>query len=209
MQIDFPLKIKASDAGLFEGLASTYGNVDMGRDLVERGAFTETLTKRGAEIPILWSHDQANPVGLGQLADSPEGLRIAGSLDLDTVSGREAYSRVRKRIVKGLSIGFQVPENGAAMEGGIRRLKRIELYEVSLVTLPMNTYARVTHVKSSIATVRDFEAMLRESGYSKSEATRIASHGYVKGLGMPSEPEADPLELQLAEWLREQAALRQ
>ncbi len=200
MQLDFPLEIKTNEAGLFEGLASTYGNVDMGRDVVERGAFSDTLQKRGAEIPILWSHDHANPVGLGQLSDSAEGLRIKGELDLDTTSGKEAYSRIRKRIVKGLSIGYRIPENGSVMEKDIRRLKRVDLYEVSLVAIPMNDRARVTAVKSSI---RDFEAMLREGGYSKSEATRIASCGYSKGLALPEE---DPLEAQLAEWLRERGA---
>lgn len=209
MQLDFPLEIKASEAGLFEGLASTYGTIDLGRDLVERGAFAETLAKRGAEVPILWAHDMASPVGLGQLADSAEGLRITGALDLETTSGREAYSRVRKRIVKGLSIGFMLPDGGAVMDGGVRRLKRIDLYEVSLVTLPMNTNARVTHIKSTIGSIRDFEAMLREAGYSKSESCKIALHGYTKGLSLPDEPEQDPLETQLAEWLAEQAALRQ
>src|SRR2546425_9107533 len=120
---DFSFEVKSStDSGQFEGLAATYGNVDHGFDRILAGAFTATIAKRGNELPILWAHDTANPVGLGELSDAREGLKVAGQLDMDVVSGREAYSRVKKRIVRGLSIGYQVPEGGATMENGIRVL---------------------------------------------------------------------------------------
>ena len=39
-----PLQIKKlEDSGEFVGLASTYGNVDLGGDVIERGAFTNTI----------------------------------------------------------------------------------------------------------------------------------------------------------------------
>ena len=44
----FKLEIKSiSDQGIFKGLASVYGNVDLGGDVVEPGAFARTLAHKG------------------------------------------------------------------------------------------------------------------------------------------------------------------
>ena len=56
----------------------------------------------------------------------------------------------------------------------------VELHEISIVTNPMLPIAKVTAVKS-LATEREFEAFLRDAGYSRKEATAIALHGF-KGL---------------------------
>src|SRR6266566_5269881 len=59
------LQIKSLDeAGRFVGLASTYGNVDLGGDVVEPGAFQKTITDRGGEVPLLFAHDSRQPIGL-------------------------------------------------------------------------------------------------------------------------------------------------
>ena len=122
--MDFHFECKAlTEAGQFEGLASVYGVQDLGNDVVEPGAFRETLEKRGREIPILWGHDLQNPVGLGTLTDTAAGLAIKGQLDLDVQAGREAYSRLQKHIVRGLSIGFRV-----AGEAGRRSLTACATY---------------------------------------------------------------------------------
>jgi hypothetical protein len=56
----------------------------------------------------------------------------------------------------------------------------VDLFEVSLVTFPMNDLAVVTDVKS-IRTIRDFEKALRDAGFSQREAKAIAADGF-KGL---------------------------
>lgn len=202
MELDFPLEIKAvTDKGTFTGFASVYGNTDEGGDMIEAGAFAETLKERGAERPLLWQHDMSAPIGLGQLKDSPEGLIVEGTLDLDVTAGKEAYSRLRKRIVKGLSIGYRTIKDDFA--GKVRLLKQIDLLEVSLVTLPMNRLARVTAIKS-IATIRDFETWLHEQGFSKREAAALASHGF-KGLAA-GDSEEDSAAAELAAWLASQRA---
>ena len=199
MERDFALEIKAvTEQGTFSGIASTYGNVDEGGDAIAPGAFTNSLQKRGTQRPLLWSHDMSNPVGLVDLTDSAQGLLVAGSLDLDTTVGKDAYSRLKKGIVKGLSIGYRTIAD--AMVQTTRLLKEIDLYEVSLVVVPMNAKARVTAVKSGIGTIRDFEAFLHQAGWSKSESTRLAGHGW-KGLALP---EPDPVEAELLAWLTQQ-----
>jgi hypothetical protein len=49
--------------------------------------------------------------------------------------------------------------------------------EISVVTFPANSQANVESVKS-IQTIKEFERFLRDAGFSKSEAVRIASHGF-------------------------------
>jgi HK97 family phage prohead protease len=192
--------IKAVDQeGHFEGWASTYGNKDQDNEIVERGAFTKNLQDRGPDRPLLWSHFVSKPIGVVHLKDTQEGLAVRGELDLDTQDGRDAHRRLKKKIVRGMSIGYRILKD--EFVDGARVLKELLLFEVSLVVLPANPRARITAVKS-ISSIRDFERFLHESGYSRSEASRLALHGY-KGLEL-SEP--DPQEELAAAWLAEQNA---
>jgi HK97 family phage prohead protease len=143
---DFRFDIKeVKENGEFEGLAATYGNVDHGGDVIEPGAFTKTISER-PEIPVLWSHDPREPIGLGSIEDSDKGLVIKGKLELDLPEAEKAYIRLKKKLVKGLSIGFETVKK--ARKAGVRRLQEIKLWEVSLVTFPMNDLAQVTAVKN-------------------------------------------------------------
>jgi phage head maturation protease len=55
---DFRFELKAVDAdGTFVGLAAVYGNVDLGGDSIDAGAFKRTLADRGGEIKLLWQHN--------------------------------------------------------------------------------------------------------------------------------------------------------
>jgi HK97 family phage prohead protease len=143
----FALEVKdLNDAGVFVGLASVYGNVDLQGDIVDPGAFTKSIAERGADVPILWQHDQTEPIGLGTLSDSADGLLIKGHLDLDTPQGARAYSALKKGYVKGLSIGYDVVKQ--KFDKGSRHLIDLKLYEVSTVTFPANEAANVVAVKA-------------------------------------------------------------
>lgn len=143
----FAFEIKSiDDQGKFTGIASVYGNVDLGGDLVQKGAFTKTLAERGTEVPILWQHKTAEPIGLGTLTDGPDGLMIEGQLCLDTVRGKEAYALMKAKIIKGFSIGYDTIKQ--KFEKGVRNLLELKLWEVSCVTFPMNEEALLTSVKS-------------------------------------------------------------
>ena len=143
----FAFEIKSiDDQGKFTGIASVYGNVDLGGDLVQKGAFTKTLAERGTEVPILWQHKTAEPIGLGTLTDGPDGLMIEGQLCLDTVRGKEAYALMKAKIIKGFSIGYDTIKQ--KFEKGVRNLLELKLWEVSCVTFPMNEEAVLTSVKS-------------------------------------------------------------
>lgn len=186
---DLALETKGlTDAGEFEGYASTFGNVDLGGDVVEPGAFIESVVKAKADrrtIPMLWQHDQKEPIGVwNDIAEDQKGLYVKGQLlVVDDPLARRAHAHLKAKSIGGLSIGYRVPAGGAEPDSkrrGVMRLKKVELREVSLVTMPMNLEARVTTVKSileggDMPTVREFEEFLRDAGgFSKSLAAAIA-----------------------------------
>jgi HK97 family phage prohead protease len=145
--LSFQFNVKSmTDSGVVEGLASTYGNVDRGGDVVERGAFTKSLAETGGRVPLLWQHQQHEPIGSAHLTDSALGLLLRAELDLEVEMGRRAYSALKKRICGGLSIGYDLPKSTRGSDG-TRRLLEIKLWEVSVVTIPMNPSAVVTRVK--------------------------------------------------------------
>ncbi|WP_187143426.1 HK97 family phage prohead protease [Terriglobus albidus] len=142
---DFNLKIKSvDDAGTFVGMASVYGNVDLGNDVVDAGAFSRTLIP-GKTFPVLWQHKTDEPIGSCKVIDSRDGLQVIGSLLMSDPTAQKAYKFMREGIIKGLSIGFDTLQ--ATYDGDIRHLTELRLWEVSIVTIPMNQAAMVTSVK--------------------------------------------------------------
>jgi hypothetical protein len=101
--------------GAFEGYASLFGVVDLGRDLVAPGAFRETLAARPAgAVKLLWQHDPSQPLGVWrEIAEDGRGLKVRGQLDLAVAKAREAHALMRSGAVDGLSIGFR-PSGRAA-----------------------------------------------------------------------------------------------
>lgn len=153
------LTLKSSDlqdTGQFEGHASTFGNVDQGGDLIEPGAFRESVAKARAEgwgIPMLWQHDQREPIGVWRdIFEDDRGLSCAASLSSTAIRSPSvpmaswkhgALAVCRSATPSPRAVPLQIPD-----KAGVLRLKKIELREISLVTMPMNTEAKVTAVKT-------------------------------------------------------------
>lgn len=139
---------------IVEGFASTYGNVDLGDDMIMPGAFTETLAQQGSKRSILWQHSIHEPIGSGEFSDMTDGLMVKCYLPKsDTfVSGR-VMPQVKIGSIHGMSIGYAALDYEYEDRNGrrIRKLKRIELYEVSLVTFPMDQHAVITAAKQFLA----------------------------------------------------------
>lgn len=146
-QSSFKLEIKemGESQGTFTGMASVYGNKDLGGDVVMPGAFAKTLADKNGEVPILWQHDQGEPIGLGKLSDMSDGLQIKGELVLESPVAQKAYGLMRRGVLKGLSIGYDAVKED--VKDNTRYLKEVKLWEVSLVTFPMNQSAGVQSVK--------------------------------------------------------------
>jgi len=181
-----PFELKAiNDDGTFDGYGSVFGVEDWYRDVVVQGAFAKSLAAwklKGAMPSLCWQHDMEKVIGgYEEMREDDYGLYLRGRLLKDDVAlAREAYALMKAKAVTGLSIGYSVKVDEYDRNTDIRALKELDLWEVSLVTMPANDLARVESVKS-IRDVTGLERFLRDAGgVSRKEAREIIHR--VKGL---------------------------
>lgn len=204
--LDFPFEIKAiNDDGTFSGYGSVFGVVDSYDEVVAQGAFSESLSaqKQSGKMPaLLWQHRSGEPIGVyTDMQEDNIGLKVEGKLALKTSRGAEAYELMKMKAISGLSIGFVPREDSFDRVTGIRTLKKVDLWEVSLVTFPANDAARVQSVKSieELTDLKSAEAYLRDSaGMSRTQA--MAFIAKLKSLG---QRDADEGMQQIVEALKE------
>jgi len=177
----------------FKGYGARFNNVDSYGDVIAPGAFAKTLkeAERSGNWPaMLLQHgsmlggDDNMPVGIWtEMHEDDKGLYVEGQL-ADTQRGRDAYAlmKMSRPAINGLSIGYRAVEwtMRSKPEDPRRTLKAVDLFEVSLVTNPANPKARVTGVKAAgdVKTIRDFEDLLRDAGFSNAAAKAIAARGF-------------------------------
>lgn len=179
----------------FEGYASTFGNTDWYGDTVIPGAFKESLTERMPKL--CYQHSMIEPCGvIDEAYEDAKGLFIKGKMPkaMPLVTGT-IVPLLKCGAINSFSIGFNTEDSEAKSDGG-RNLKKIDLWETSFVTIPADSYARVTgfksrtieQIRSDVKTKRDFEKLLRESGlFSKEASVFLASRLNLE----PGEPETD------------------
>ncbi len=182
-QISLCTEYKAiGDTGSFEGYAAMFGNVDLGGDIIERGAFKEMSKLRNGKIVVLNQHRQSDPIGIADVEQDDKGLKFQGQLILETASARAAHALMKAGALDGMSIGYDVLPGGAEiMKSGVRTLKALKLWEISPVTFGMNPLAGIDSVKAAeqLKTIREFEDFLRDvGGFSVQRAKQIASVGW-------------------------------
>lgn len=195
---DFGFELKSlNEDGTFEGYGSVFGVKDSYDEIVAPGAFAESLAthKAAGTMPaLLWQHRSGEPIGIYlEMVEDNIGLKVSGKLALKTVRGAEAYELLKMGAISGLSIGFVTREDSYDRVSGIRTLKRVDLWETSLVTFPANDAARVQGVKSieGIKSLREAEQYLRDSGLSRTESVAFLSR--VKSLGQ-SDSDGDAMQ---------------
>lgn len=179
--VDLTLDAVESD-GSFSGYASLFGRMDMGKDIVEAGAFAKSLRTRGtAGIRMLFQHDPNQPIGAWtQLKEDARGLFVRGRLATGVERAREVLSLMRGGALDGLSIGFRTIRAQKDAAKGARRILEADLWEISIVTFPMLPEARVETVKGRrLPTIREFECWLtRDAGLTRSEARAVIAKGF-------------------------------
>jgi HK97 family phage prohead protease len=180
----------SDDTMTFSGYGASFDNVDSYGDVIVKGAFTDTLAKAeksGAWPAMLAQHggmfgDDNTPIGVWtSIEEDAKGLKVAGTL-AKTARGVEYYTLMKMQprpAINGLSIGY-VAKDFSLRRGPNeprRTLKKVDLLEISLVTTPANSKARVDSVKSGL-TIKNAEIALRDAGFSRSEAKEILSEGF-------------------------------
>ena len=170
--------------GRFEGYGSVFGNKDLGNDVIEKGAFMQSLKrKKPHQIKLLYQHKTDMPIGVfEEIKEDGHGLMVKGKLALQTQAGKEAYELMKMGALDGLSIGFKVNPDMVKYDKRTRKriIKEVELMEISLVTFPMNPKATVRSVKASEISIREWESGLRDAfNLSRSEA-KVAAGAITK-----------------------------
>ena len=179
---DFCFQVKeVSEDGTFTGYGSVFGVVDSYREIVAPGAFADSLAMhktKGTMPALLWQHRSAEPLGVfTEMSEDSVGLFVRGKLAMTTQRGKEAYDLLKMGAISGLSIGFMPREDAFDKLTGITTLKKVDLWETSLVTFPANDAARVQNVKSieEIEDLKGAEQFLRDAGLSRREATVLVA----------------------------------
>lgn len=176
---DVCLKFDEARKGFFSGYASVFNGVDSYGDTILPGAYAQTLQNRQRPVQMRWNH--FGPV-IGKWTKAQEddrGLYVEGELTPGHSVAEDAYALLKHGAVNGLSIGFRIPPGGSEKDGKLRKLKRIDLAEISIVEEPADLSARVGDVKSafeSAETLKEIEALLRDAaGFTRADACALVS----------------------------------
>jgi len=169
----------------FTGYAATFGNVDLVNDIIEKGAFTNTVRQK-SKYPLYWDHSSREMIGSVIVEEDDRGLWVReGRVNKGTARGKDVAALLKGGDLATMSIGFMIKDYAyePAKDGesyGLRIVKEIELREVSLVSDPANPQAKVASVKSVEAireakSLAEIEAVLREHDISREGAKAIIS----------------------------------
>lgn len=138
--------INLNQNGIFEGYASTFGNIDHDLDVIYPQAFEESVELQNNKVVLLYQHQHETPIGIVKLHEDDQGLFATGELNLKVRKAQEVYSLLKQGALNSMSIGFQAIDYELD-DNGVRHLYKIDLLEVSIVTFPANPEARMLNVK--------------------------------------------------------------
>jgi len=121
------------------GYAAIFDRPDAASDTICKGAFAQAIRSRAQPFPLLWQHDPDRQIGtIERIEEDARGLRVIARIDqTDSL----AAQMLKARKVSGLSFGYRA--RGYRRNGGGRILTDIDLFEISLVTHPLQHTARV------------------------------------------------------------------
>src|ERR1051326_2586868 len=155
--------------GEFEAVVSVFGNVDLQGDRTMPGAFTKSLEKwrkTGDPIPVIWSHDWADPfahIGYVNPTDAHEvvadqakayadgilgGLYVKGHLDVDKPFAKQVYDLLKEKRVKEWSFAYDVIDEKIDTKNGANNLNVVDLWEVGPTLKGANPISFTMGVKS-------------------------------------------------------------
>lgn len=164
--------------GQFEAYASVFGNKDSYGDVVVKGAFADTLTgwkDSGNLIPLLFGHNMSDPdYNIGHVEDAKEddhGLLTLNQLDLENPKALQTYRLIKGRRINQMSFAYEVLDGAMATrqkdptdensdKEDVFELRKLKLYEVSVVPIGANQETEITAVKAAALA----EQQLRSGG---------------------------------------------
>lgn len=180
------ISIKAGDDegatdGTFVAYASVFGNRDSYGDIVQKGAFADTLKEWNASgnvLPVLYGHDFADPFSnIGSVVEAVEddhGLKITGQLDLDNPKAAQVHKLLQEKRLSQMSFAFDV-QKGAWNEdedGEYYSIEKVKLYEVSVVPIGANQETEILAVKAgNLVTREELDTLRTQLGVKSDQET--------------------------------------
>ena len=153
----FELKAKEDETGMIAGFFSTYDETpDSYGDIIKPGAFTETIKKReesGHPFPLCFNHDFSQVIGaVDKIEDTDKGPYIEAHF-LDTDLAQDVRKMLKSGAIYQFSfaydvLGWENPSEEQRKAGVWNILTKLEVFEISVVTVPANQNAVATEVKS-------------------------------------------------------------
>lgn len=187
-------KLASDNTGTFTGYGAIFGNVDAYGDVIEPGAFKDTLRQwqaKGKWPKMLLQHggmglgsEDMMPVGQWtSMSEDGKGLKVEGKLfALNTERGQYIYEGLKSGELDSLSIGYNTEGAYDVVKDGVtlRHLTKLNLWEVSIVTFPANDKATISSVKTlTPENRREWESLLRDEGLSRKDS-EIAVSAFLK-----------------------------
>jgi uncharacterized protein len=172
-----PAEVKFDEGeGFIKGYASVFDGVDSYGDTIAKGAFADTLVNRERTVKMRWNHFGPVIGKWTKMMEDDKGLYVEGQLTPGHSVATDVRASLQHGAIDGLSIGFYVLDYEE--KDGARLIKAADLVEISVVEEPADLQARIADVKSAIESansLKDFEAVLRDSGLSKAHAVALVS----------------------------------
>jgi len=157
--------------GYFEAYFSTWTKTpDSYGDIMAKGAFVDTFNEwkaSGNTVPILFGHDMVDPFsnlgGAMELSEDDHGALVKGQLDLQNPKAAQVYRMLKGRRIGDLSFAYDVLEDGTVevpKSAGsdqmqpARELRKVKLYEVSIVPVGANSDTEVLAVKANVEAIK-------------------------------------------------------
>ena len=164
--------------GQFTAYASVFGNVDSYGDIVVKGAFANTLADweaSGNLIPLLFGHNMTDPdYNIGHVVSAEEdeiGLKVTAQLDLENPKARQTYRMIKGRRINQMSFAYDVvdgqyvkgnnPDDDEDPTDEVYEIRKLKLYEVSVVTVGANQETEILAVKQAADLAERISANLK------------------------------------------------
>lgn len=150
--------------GFISGYASVFDIADLSNDIVEKGAFKNSLNNAHLrKIQLLFQHDPNQPIGHWiKIIEDNKGLYVEGKLTLDNAKAKDIHALLLSGALEGLSIGFKTKRSRKDLSTGARHILEAELWEISIVTFPMLPSARIDKAKDADLKPINFDGQIAQ-----------------------------------------------
>jgi HK97 family phage prohead protease len=201
-ELRFVPSAETGGAYQFEGYAVLWSSINSHNERFERGAFADLISLK-KPVHMYYNHgyreffsvDWSYRIGKWvEMVEDDIGLFVRGELTAGLDLSDRVGAMMQHGTVDGLSVGFFEPAPMDVISvNGVSVIKRVDLYEISVVDEPSDRTARAAPVDAAVANVnsqRDATDLLQTVGFSADGAAALLAR-----LDDMRQPTAPPLQI--------------